>query len=1145
MRVFAWLIAAVTMIVALAAIAALFAIGNPAASAWIVRQSVALAPGKIVIHDISGDLVSGIRLGSVHYELPSVQITAQNAAIRFGWLELIEGRLVFYRLVATELEVGLIEDDTSADGAALPEIRTPIGIHVNHLRLGRLSIRTGDFDQSLTEVTAQLRFDDARLDVKSFRSHRDDLRLSLSGWLDFVDAYPLMARVNWHMADGQLEGSGQFSGDLRAVDFDHVLQVPDPVSVSGQFTDLTGQPRIEATAKWSNVTWSSEQGEIITSGGGQARFEGITKRFTAQLQGGLSLPSVSGLQIDVEAAGDLQQIEITRLAIAGFGGSLSGSGWLSVGDQHVVLQLTGTDLDPGTFRPNLPGRLDANAVLDFRFPNHLDIDIQSVRGEFLGQRLNGKARIASTGEQWSVTDMQLNAADNRLRLDGMLLPSLSARFRIDANDLSAVWPDLRGKVKGRGEVEGSLAKPVAQIKLQAGQLFYRDHGVENLDIDGNIDSSQRIRMTIGAQGLSTGGALLGDLDARASGTLGAQLIQIDLTGGAVDVSISAAGGWNGQAARFSIDAGTIDSAIAGRWQLANTFDLQATAAGLRFGAHCWTQEPARLCAQDAEFGDTTTRISGTLTRLPLVGVQQWLGEDFTVHGTADAEFALLRVANKPFEGRLRWRQRSTQIAYRDSPKSMVSMTIDSVDFDITAGRERTDVTGKIRTNFGIAVDVAAQTTPLVDRDASIDGRVKIMAPDIAETVPLLNRFVDIDRAGGRLNANLTISGTIGAPRIQGDARLADGSVYIRQTGIDIEDIQLLFSGRDDSPIQVTGSARSGTGELRVNGQLDYSDHTGAFVDLSIDGENFQIIRLPDQTADVSPKLTAHIDERQIALTGTVLIPRAEIVVESLPEAAAVPSADAVVETTTTQKSRRSAPIEFVGEIDLVLGDNVRFAGFGIDTRLAGGLKLSRNMGAVSAVTEGNLRTVDGRFDAYRKKLQIERGALIFVGSLTDPNLDVRAVRKLTYEGQPVTVGVLLTGRLSAIQTRIFSEPAMSEADALSYLVLDRPLRQAEDSDSADLSSAALALGISQALPVTQRLGENLGLDEVSIEGTSEETTALVAGRRLGEDVYIRYSYGLFNRIGTFIIRYDLRGGISVEAGSGEEQTLDLVFTIRR
>jgi translocation and assembly module TamB len=56
---------------------------------------------------------------------------------------------------------------------------------------------------------------------------------------------------------------------------------------------------------------------------------------------------------------------------------------------------------------------------------------------------------------------------------------------------------------------------------------------------------------------------------------------------------------------------------------------------------------------------------------------------------------------------------------------------------------------------------------------------------------------------------------------------------------------------------------------------------------------------------------------------------------------------------------------------------------------------------------------------------------------------------------------------------------------------------------------------------------------------------LVAGRRLGEDVYLRYSYGLFNRIGTFIIRYDLRGGISVEAGSGEEQTLDLIFTIRR
>jgi translocation and assembly module TamB len=158
---------------------------------------------------------------------------------------------------------------------------------------------------------------------------------------------------------------------------------------------------------------------------------------------------------------------------------------------------------------------------------------------------------------------------------------------------------------------------------------------------------------------------------------------------------------------------------------------------------------------------------------------------------------------------------------------------------------------------------------------------------------------------------------------------------------------------------------------------------------------------------------------------------------------------------------------------------------------------------------------------------------------------VRATRELTYQTQAITVGVLLTGPLSNMQAKVFSEPAMSEANALSYLVLDRPLSRAEGSDSVNLSNAALAFGLSQALPITQGLQENLGIDELGLEGTSDETTAIVAGKRVSKDVSVRYAYGLFNRIGTFIVRYDLKRGFSIEAGSGEEQTLDMIFTIQR
>ena len=119
---------------------------------------------------------------------------------------------------------------------------------------------------------------------------------------------------------------------------------------------------------------------------------------------------------------------------------------------------------------------------------------------------------------------------------------------------------------------------------------------------------------------------------------------------------------------------------------------------------------------------------------------------------------------------------------------------------------------------------------------------------------------------------------------------------------------------------------------------------------------------------------------------------------------------------------------------------------------------------------------------------------------------------------------------------------MSESDTVSYLVLDRPASTAEGGDSAVLSAAALNMGLQS---VTQQISQGVGLDEVGIEGTGGEDTTVAAGKRLSEDLYVRYTYGLFNKIGTFIVRYYMGRGFSIVAGSGEQQSLELVYSIER
>ena len=284
----------------------------------------------------------------------------------------------------------------------------------------------------------------------------------------------------------------------------------------------------------------------------------------------------------------------------------------------------------------------------------------------------------------------------------------------------------------------------------------------------------------------------------------------------------------------------------------------------------------------------------------------------------------------------------------------------------------------------------------------------------------------------------------------------------------------------------------------------------------------------------------------IDLSGAVKVPRADIQVRELPASAVSPSTDVVVaRPDAAEPELPRAQVQLVGAVEVTVGPDVRFRGFGLDTGLSGNVRISRAQRNAQVIAEGNLRSVQGTFKAFRETLTIDRGVLLFSGPVDNPNVAARASKSLRYEGTDVKVGVELTGSLRAMQTRVFSEPAMSEADALSYLVLSRPIRRTEDLESAELSGAAVALSMVNLLPVTGRVGERLGLSEVSFEGATEEESAVVAAKRIGENTYIRYSFGLFNRVGTFIVRQDLNRNMSLEASSGQEQAIDLIISIDR
>jgi len=215
-------------------------------------------------------------------------------------------------------------------------------------------------------------------------------------------------------------------------------------------------------------------------------------------------------------------------------------------------------------------------------------------------------------------------------------------------------------------------------------------------------------------------------------------------------------------------------------------------------------------------------------------------------------------------------------------------------------------------------------------------------------------------------------------------------------------------------------------------------------------------------------------------------------------------------------------------------------GRGLDAGLRGELHLTSPSGRLAV--NGSLRAVDGTYQAYGQKLDIERAVLSFVGPVENPRLDIEATRP----NLDVRVGVAVTGTALNPRIRLFSEPELSDLDKLSWLVLGRASETTGGADTALLQQAALALLSGEGPGVTDRLIQSIGLDEISVRQTQGTTkdTIVTLGKQISKRWYVGYERGLESTVGTWQLIYRVAQRVTVRASAGADNAVDVIWTWR-
>ena len=289
---------------------------------------------------------------------------------------------------------------------------------------------------------------------------------------------------------------------------------------------------------------------------------------------------------------------------------------------------------------------------------------------------------------------------------------------------------------------------------------------------------------------------------------------------------------------------------------------------------------------------------------------------------------------------------------------------------------------------------------------------------------------------------------------------------------------------------------------------------------------------------ISPDLLLFAEKNQYTLTGTVRIPEAVIKPKEIPTFQA-PSPDVVVLEAGGALTKRSQA-EVHADVTLILDEDVTFEGFGLTGRISGSVRIIEEPGKITSAT-GDLTIIDGQYRAYGQKLTVERGKLIFSGGpVQNPGLDIRATRQV----DDVVAGVQVGGTLMEPVVSLYSVPVMDQADALSYLLLGKPLRRTSGDEGDLLASAALSMGLNRGEALAGRIGKSFGLEEVTVQTEADvEESSLVVGRYLTPRVYVRYGVGIFQSFSLFQFGYRISDRFMLQGESGAQTGTDLFYTI--
>ena len=777
----------------------------------------------------------------------------------------------------------------------------------------------------------------------------------------------------------------------------------------------------------------------------------------------------------------------------------------------------------------------------------------TVLGELRGQSLALTGAVESHGNGIvEAPELYFAVGNNTFEFSGKAdfakdIPELDFKTKIDAPDFGLVDPNLLGSVKGTLAVTGTTRLPVINADLTARNIDYFGTTLKRGHLTGRMRSRDVVsgRLTLQLTDFKTQGVDIrkATIELRGNELRHNLTVHTEGTPISVDAKISGIyermlGNWAGALAELKVKTAYGPVTLEKPMRLAYVPDLNRA----NVSKACLAHTHARLCLENDLKIDLTNRsdlrILIGLPKFDLAFIKQYFPGRFVADGIikANADVTLPAGLSDLPRGRVTVRAQDISTKYR-MDLSDLKVGFNSVQLSFANAKDSIEGNWKIDIKDNGDIEGSLRMSDLFNT-RTVDGTLKFVAVDAT----LVNSFLSPgESAEGQWFGNLRFAGTLEEPLIYGRTGLFNAKLDSTKLPFEMlpSDIKLTFNGNSST---LEGHLKTPQGEVALNGSADWRTIGEGKAIVTTKGSNLRVTLPPDIEFDLTTDVTCEASSDLIKLDGAISIPWAKVSVSKLP-ASAVDVSDDVVRLDRPRAKKKAAgkPIPIESNLRIHIGDDVRVEAMGLKARLTGNLNVIQDNGTLGLT--GQISVPSGSFKAYGQDLLVRRGEFHFVGAVANPLLDLEAIRNPDRTADDVIAGIRVTGSVDSPQVAVFTDPAKSETEALSYLIRGEGLDPSGDSDNTMITSALINLGLSQGSHVFESLGDAVGISGLGFEteGVGDSSQLVVSGYVL-PGLKVKYGVGIFDSLATLTLRYRVIPRLYVEAVSGVDQALDLLYS---